>query len=184
MRRTFLFIAVTACLLVLGIAGCVNTTLKTDWRDPGFQGTFKKVFVICLAKEQIVRDTLEDDIAAQFSAKGVTALPSYNYFPSMRGVNRQTVIGKVRELKADGIFLVRPVGQGSRTVSFEDGDQFDTYQSNTIDIYRVETTLYETSKGKMVWQALSDTMAAGSWLETLKEFAKIMVAKLSERGLI
>jgi len=191
MRRTFLYLSVMALLVIAGVAGCVTTTLQTDWRNPDFQGTFKRVIVICRAQEQIVRETLEDDIAAQFAARGVSAVPSYSYFPSLSGIDRQAVVAKVKEIKADGVFLVQPVGKSTLETDLNvEGPEWSdrlgpvVFAESSIDVYRIETSLYETERGKAVWRALSDTMAAGSWLETLKGFARIMVAKLAERGLI
>jgi len=191
MRRTFLILSVTVLLAIMGVAGCVTTTLQTDWRDPDYRGTFKKVLVVCVVNEQVVRETLEDDIAAQLSARGVAAGPSYTYFPSLQGVNRQELVAKVNEINADGVFLVRLAGKSTMETNLDahGPNWYDLLGpvelgDSTVDIYRLETSLHETARGKAVWRALSDTMAAGSWLETLKGFARIMVAKLSERGLI
>lgn len=185
-------------MLVAGLTGCVSTTLQTDWKDPGFRGTFRKVIVICVAKEMIVRNTLEDDITAQFTARGVAAMPSYTLFPSLEGVNRDMIKAKVRESGADGVFLVRPVGKDT-ILTRDPGDHWsaannwyanwDTVTQGappvlSVDIYRVESSLYETTGDKIVWQAISDTSESGPWMNTLKEFARVMGAKLVERGLI
>lgn len=189
MRRTFLYWS--ALLVFIGMAGCITTTLQTDWRDPAFTGTFKKVIVVCSVQEQVVREALEDDIAAQFAARGVVAVSSYAHLPTLQGVNRQVVVDKVNELNADGVFLVRVVDRNTREINLDatGPDWFDRFgpvqfQTQTIDTYRVETSLYETTGRKVVWQALSDTMLAGSWVETLKDFARIMVAQLGARRLI
>jgi len=181
-----------ALLVFIGIAGCVNTTLQTDWRDPAFRGTFKKVMVVCSLQQQVVREALEDDIVAQFTARGVVAVSSYRHLPSLQSLNRQVIIDKVNELDADGVFLVRVVGKDTSQINLDAvGSEWLDHiggsvesQAHTMETFRVETGLYETTGRKVVWQALSDTMLAGSWLETLKGFARIMVAKLGERGLI
>jgi len=198
MRRTVLFMALAAFMVGMGIAGCVNTTLQTDWRDPGFRGTFRKVIVICLAKEMVVRNTLEDDIGAQFSSRGVAVIPSYTLFPELKGVTRDMVKEKIRETGADGVFLVRPIGKdaiqvrGYTDVLYPETtwyEQWDKYSQvppnvNTVEIYRVETSLFETGGNKIVWQAISDTFESGPWMDTLKEFARVMGAKLIEHRLI
>jgi len=189
MRRTFLFMSMVAILLGMGIAGCANTTLQTDWKDPGFRGTFRKVIVICLTQEMAVRNTLEDEITAQFTARGATAIPGYTLFPSLKGVTREMIKDKVKETNADGVFLVRPVGKDSVQVINRSAnlyDQWGSYQGmpQMVDVYRVESSLYETTGDKIIWQAISDTFEGGPWMNTLKEFARVMGAKLIEHGLI
>ncbi len=224
MRRIFLM-AATAFLVVSAMAGCISTTIRTDWKDPGFHGHFKKVMVICLATDKGIRKTLEDDIVAQFTRRGVTAVPSYSYFPSLQGIQREVVTVKVLDINVDGILLVRtinsqsvesvppqPIPSDGRPVPggyngpnpygpswYEGWDDHsrhignqrqadELYQSPatpiTMDVSRVETSLYETSHGKIVWQALSDTYERKAFLKILKEFAEIIGKKLSERGLI
>ncbi len=198
MRRTFLYLSIVTLMLAVGIAGCVNTTLQTDWKDPGFRGSFRKVVVICLAKEMVVRNTLEDDLSAQFTVRGVGAVPSYTYFSALQGVTRDMVKAKVRETGADGVLLVRPIGKDTVQLSPPGEnwyygsnwyDQWESYsqaglQGVTVDVYRVETSLYETTGDRIVWLAVSDTFEGGPWMNTIKEFARIMGAKLIERGLI
>lgn len=198
MGRRFLFAIAGAFMLAMGSAGCVNTTLQTDWKDPGFRGTFRKVLVICLAQEMVVRNTLEDDLTTQFTARGVDAIPSYTFFPSLEGVTRDMIKTRVRETSADGVFLVRPIGKDTMQIShagenwYAGGNWYDHWESysqggihgSTVNIYRVETSLYETTGNKIVWGAVSDTFEGGPWMNTLKEFAQVMGAKLIERGLI
>jgi len=192
---------ISALLLlgVMGLFGCVSTTLQTDWRDPGFSGSFKKVVVICMVKEMVVRNTLEDDLAAQFTRRGIVAVPSYTLFTSLRDVDRDMVKRKVREIDADGVLLVRLVGKESiplntsnYSAAYNYYDQWGAFsqqayggsQAASVDMYRVETSLYEAGQGKIVWQALSDTYEDGPWMETLKFFADLMGKKLIQHGLI
>jgi hypothetical protein len=55
---------------------------------------------------------------------------------------------------------------------------------NTVDFYRVETSLYEAAKGGIVWQALSETYDDDSLRKIVSNFAALMVKKLGEQGLI
>lgn len=187
MRPSSQFISVTVLLLTMVITGCVSTTLQVDWKDPGFMGPFKKILVICLVKENIVRTTLESDLAAQLSKRGVVAVESNTIFTSLRDVDKEMVRRKVREIDADGVLLIRPVDHKMNV--YESYDGWDAYtdapdQPLTAEIYRVQTSLFETAKGKVVWRALSDTIIGGAWMETLNKFAKVIGAKLIEHGLI
>jgi hypothetical protein len=200
MQRAFRFMVVTLLFLSMGISGCVSTTLQTDWKDPAFRGTFKKVIVICLVKELVIRNTLEDNLTAQFKSRGVEAVQSYTLFPSLENIDKEAVRAKVGEIHADGVFLVRRIDKGSVTVEtaqfgiynlnyYEQWGivsqrAFEAPQSNTVDVYKVETSLYEATKGMLVWQALSETYDDDSLLKIINNFALLMAKKLSEQGLI
>jgi len=177
----------TLLAITATITGCVSTSIQTDWKDPSFRGSFKKVLVICNVKDPTVRATLEEDLAAQFSNRGIEAVQSTTFFESLRDTNVEMVKRKVREIDADGVLLIRPVDHKVNVQ--ETYDWWDSYndapaQTLTAETYRVKISLFEAAKGKAVWQALSDTIVGGAWMNTLKEFARVVGTKLIERGLI
>jgi hypothetical protein len=169
------------------ITGCVSTSLQVDWKDPSFKRPFKKVLIICIVKENIVRSTLESDLAAQFTSRGVEAVPSNTILYTLRDVNRETVMKKVSEIDADGVLLIRPIGH--ETTDKGGYDLYDQPYSASdsdlaVEVYRIQSSLFETANGKVIWRALSDTIVGGAWTETLNKFAKVIGAKLIEHGLI
>jgi len=192
MQPALRFMAVLLLLLPMGISGCVSTTLQTDWKDPAFNSKFKKVLVICIVKEMVIRNTLEDNLTAQFRQRGVAAVQSYTLFPALENLDKDVVRAKVREMGADGVFLVRQTGKGVLELSPDNSyDLWNivwignaTPQTNTVDFYRVETSLYEAAKGGIVWQALSETYDDDSLRKIVSNFAALMVKKLGEQGLI
>jgi len=193
MKGAIRSICLMLVFLSMGISGCVSTTMQTDWKDPAFSGKFKKVLVICVVKEMVVRNTLEDDLTAQFRQRGVAAVQSYTLFPSLENIDKEIVRAKVREIAADGVLLVRRTGkQSMETVSANYYDLWNVLwtpnpqasQANTVDFYRVETSLYEATKGGIVWQALSETFDDDLLMKVVNNFALLVAKKLSEQGLI
>jgi hypothetical protein len=193
--------AAVLVLAALALSGCVSTTLQTDWRDPAFRGSFRKVIVVCLVKEMVVRNTLEDDLAAQFKTRGIEAVQSYTLFPSLENIDKETVRAKVKEIHADGVFLVRIISRESIEVvtsQFKSANGLNYYdhwgslseqsvqggQGGQIDRFKVETSLFEAAQGKIVWQALSETYDDNPWTKTVRAFAVIMTQKLIQQGLI
>ena len=181
---------VLTCTLLavsLLITGCVSTSIQTDWKDPAFRGSFKKVLVICNVQDPTVRAALEEELATQFTNRGIKAVQSTALFESLRDTNREMVKRKVSEIDADGVLLIRPV---DHKINVQDTyDWWDAYNDApattlTAETYRVKASLFEAVKGKVVWQALSDTIIGGAWMETVKEFARVVGNKLIERGLI
>jgi len=185
--RILNFIAWTLLSVSLVLTGCVSTSIQTDWKDPEFRGSFKKILIICNVKDPLIRTTLEGDLAAQFTSRGINAVQSNTLFESLQDTNRELVRRKVSQIDADGVLLVRPVDL--KVNSYETYEWWNAYyetpdQPLTAEIYRVQVSLFEAAKGKIVWQALSDTIVGGAWMNTVKEFARVMGAKLIERGLI
>lgn len=187
MLGVFRVISCMGILAIMMVTGCISTTIQTDWRDPGFNGKFKKVLVICIVKDPNVRTTLESDLATQFTKRGIEAVESNALFPSMIDVDRDMVIRKVRSINADGVLLIRPINHTetiyeSYSLSSAVFDFSD--QSLSAETFRVKVSLFESAQGKVVWQAISDTMVGGAWMDTLKKFAEVMGVKLIERKLI
>jgi len=177
----------TMLAIAFVVTGCVSTSIQTDWKDPVFKGTFKKILVVCNVKDPLIRATLEADLAAQFTSRGIAAVQSNTLFESLKDTNREMITRKVREIDADGVLLIRPVDL--KVNSYESFEWSNAYyeiaeQPLTAEIYRVQVSLFEATKGKIVWQALSDTIVGGAWMKTVKEFARVMGARLIERGLI
>jgi len=190
MQRAFRCISGALLVAAMGISGCVSTTIQTDWKDPAFSGTFKKVMVVCLVNEPVIRNSLEDELRAQLNSRGVEAVQSYSLLPSPDTVNSETVRAKVREIGADGVFLVRRMGKESRdvvTAQFT-GNGYDVLSQqvvlNTVDVYKFETSLFEATKGMIVWQALSETYDDDVLMKVITNFALLVVKKVSEKGLI
>lgn len=182
----------------MSISGCVSTTLQAEWKDPAYRSTFKKLVVICLVREPVIRNTLEDELAAQFKSRGVEVVQSYTLFPSLENIDTETVRATVRGRNADGVFVVRRIGKATVELG---PDQFiglnyydkwggvtqQAFQApivNTVDAYRVETSLFEAAKGSVVWQSLSDTYDDDLLQKVVSNFALLMVKKLGEQGLI
>jgi len=193
MQSAIRFMLVPLLFLSIGISGCASTTLQTDWKDPAFRGKFKKVLLICIVKEMVIRNSLEDSLAAQFKQRGVEAVQSYTLFPALENIDKEIVRAKVKEIAADGVFLVRQTGKGS--IETASANYYDLWNVlwvpnpqaapvNTVDFYRVETSLFEATKGGIVWQALSETYDDASLLKIVNNFAALMAKKLGEQGLI
>lgn len=187
MRHVSHFISGMILLATMMITGCVSTSLQADWKDPGFKRPFEKVLIICIVNEKIVRSTLEKDLAAQFTIRGIKAVPSNTILYTLRDVDREMVRKKVREIDADGVLLIRPIGH-----EMSDKGGYDLYDQPygapdsdlAVEVYRIQSSLFETANGKVVWRAISDTIVGGAWTETLSKFAKVVGAKLIEHGLI
>lgn len=174
-------------ITALAVTGCVSTRIQTDWRAPGFQGTFRSVMVICVAQEPIVRETLENDLKALLNSRGLAAVSSHTLFPISNGLNRDVIRRTAREGGMDGVLLLKPVSH-EVTVYGSYDEMLNYYnmpeQQVSAEYFRVQSALYEVSSEKPVWQALSDTLVAGAWTDTLEKLARVLGSKLIEHKLI
>ena len=97
-------IAVLVTLAVPLASGCSSQSVTKQWHDPTFRASFQNVLVIAIRKEEIHRRQWEDAFVAEFRARGVPAVPSYQQFPDV-APDTQQVIASVREHHYDGVLV-------------------------------------------------------------------------------
>jgi len=69
-------------LFVLG--GCATTKLVSTWVKPGLSGhTLKKVLVIAVSKDEMMRRLYEDSFVKKLHDTGVAAIASYTKIPKL-----------------------------------------------------------------------------------------------------
>ncbi len=204
-----IFSMLAAVYLLLSVS-CSTTTMKTVWKDKNYQdGKLQKIFVIGVSKNPTIRRVFEDEFAAQLKAHGTDAVTSYSLIPSEAMLDKETVESKIKTLGADAVIVTRLHDRKKHRVYSSDslGDyqgwygsysryygaaryRNDFYEYETVSL---ETNLYETRNGKMIWSGLSDTdldsgpsdaFNEGTVVEAINAFIKTIVSHLSDSQLI
>ena len=206
-------IRATAAFCLLFAVSCSLTNLNAVWKDPQYQGgKLKNVLVVGGTKNQVVRRIFEDEFTARFKSRGINAVPSYTIFPSEETLDKDTIEAKSRELNIDAMLITRvldtktkreitpaPSSYYYRDVYFYDWpNRFSPFYSssypgrfyddrllyNEYEVVNVESTLYETQTGKLIWSALSDTVIGGSAEIEVSSVVKMLMNNLAENQLI
>jgi len=197
-NRGILSVAAAACLLVL--TSCAATTMSAVWKDPNYQGgKLKKVLVVGVAKDDVIRRLFEDEFTSRLKAHGTDAYPSYSLIASTEMLDENTVNAKIENLGMDALLVTRLVNKKKETV-YTPGtvyrDSWYGYYSRgygyaaspgyytEYEVISLSTNIYETQTGKMIWSGLSDTVTGGSVETDIKELIDVITKSLSSDQLI
>ncbi len=56
--------------------------------------------------------------------------------------------------------------------------------TSEVEVYTLETNLYDMQSGKLVWSALTETFAQGKISENVNDFVEVVTRSLDENGLL
>jgi len=195
-KRFVLFLLVCFCLT----ASCATTKMTDTWRDDAYRGTIRKVVVIGIFKEPDTRKIFEDEFADRLRARGVDATASHKMIPGAELPGKDVVIGKIRKLGADTVFVTRVLDMEMEK-NYVPGQAYavPTYYSNYGSYYSysyrpgytettgsayLETNLYNVGDEKLIWSGRSKTKLTETRYELIQAFVKTMLDGLAEAKLI
>jgi hypothetical protein len=194
-------------LLIL-LAACSSTTLTGSWRNPDYQGQVRKLYIIGVAKSEIVRRIFEDEFGQQLQTRGVTTISSYKELTSPGEADQQVVAERIRVNGADSVLMARLVNRRTEEVtspgyvsgyssgSYSYYGNFGSYYDRRYDaiyvpptttqfeIVTIEANLYDTKSGKLTWSAQLETVIEADIQKMVADFVKIVTKDLQEKGLI
>jgi hypothetical protein len=188
---------------MLMTTSCASTKLINPWRDTGYQGPVKKVFVVGVVKDRGRRSLIENEFVRQFKARGIEAVASTEVLSDEGFPTRETVEPKVREQGADAVLVAKfikretvdtytPQHDSGVPMNFntdinaifqfpEAGEREISYGYN---VAVMQLTLYNTETKKPIWSSLTETKYQGGGTEQIKSFVSFVVRKLAEEKLI
>jgi hypothetical protein len=201
MKRKWGVLRMTAAICLLLAASCSTTTMSAVWKDPGYQGgSLKKVLVIGVARNDVIRRLFEDEFSAQLKAHGMDAYPSYRLIPSTQILAEDTVNAKIENLGMDAVLVTRFVNTKKETVytpgtAYYSGGWYNWYSAgygyvtspgyySEYEVISLSTNIYDTQTGKMIWSGLSDTVTGGSAQTEIKGLIDVITKRLTKDGLI
>jgi hypothetical protein len=213
MQKKRKLISVTAVLCLSVVASCSLTNLNAVWMDPQYQGgKLKNVLVIGGSTNQVVRRIFEDEFTARLKTRGTHAIPSYSIFPSENTLDKDAIESKSRELGIDAMLIARVVDTKTKrqltptpynnyyrnTYFYDWPNRYSRFYSGTVsaryyddrryyseyEVVNLETNLYDTQTGKLIWSALSDTVIGGPSDLEVSSIVEVIMKKLSENQLI
>jgi hypothetical protein len=207
MKKTAFLAAVTIFL-----ASCASTQITGAWKSPKATKTFSSVFVASLSSNNIVRATVENDIASELERQGIVSFKGIEEFPpgiKRDSLTKEEILGSMRNKKADAILTISLIRKetesrylpGSsyrydpllRYPYYSDFWGYYSYWSpyayspgyyEENRIYYLETNLYDSATEQLIWSAQSRTYNPTNIKEFSREFSKVIVTKLKEDGML
>lgn len=183
----------TMLALALVVAACSRTTVKDEWKDPGYSGPGISSVVVLVVPPDVEGNRTADEFAQQLAQRGVSAVPGYKAMPDS-AASKEAVLAKARELGFQAVLVSsfldkrRELGiypyQGPSMIMMPDWNMWPSYEMVENEYLVFATALYDAATGKAIWSAVSDTFVRGSPQKDLKSYVKAVLKKMEKQGLV
>jgi len=198
-----------ASLVLLAAAGCASTThLDSQWSDPAAAPTSlqgAKLLVVCDADEAPLRQICQDQMRAEVTARGATAVAFDNADRNIAGTaasaSRPTAdyVGIARDRGATAVLRTRAMTSVSRPDSgvslgfglgtFGSGVGLGVGMStpvggggNATVGYAAETSITDVRSGKLLWTGRATTAPSKEVNKQMAELATALLAGAQKAG--
>lgn len=208
-RSTPGLLTVFACLIAL--AGCGGSSEVThSYVDPDLKNKdLHGVMVVAVTQQQETRTDFEDAFSKSIARHGVNAVASHTLLPQ-KDPSAEDVIAAAESANLDTILVTRYAGATSEEVyhpgtiyygvapaygagyyrgfggyygrAYEVAYQQPVWTNNVT--HSLISDLYEARTKEHLWQAVSDTIQAGSTRQVRDDAIKSLIGDLKKQGLL
>ena len=192
-----------SALLTLLYSCSPSTRIVQSWRDPEVSvedGSYKKVLVVSLLKDETTRRIGEDHMVAFMNGHGVA---SYTLFgDQLEKINKEGMNAKMVAGGVDAVMIMRLVDQ-SREQTYVPGSTYPSYYSSpygyyahsygyystpghvsTTTTYTVETNVYSTRRNKLIWSGTTTTVDPTELGRTVDGIMQVLWDRMHRDGFI
>ncbi len=196
-------ILIAASFLTLFVSCGGSTRLVTSWRDPSVtvvEGSLNKILFIALLKDEATRRSAEDHLCTLVKSDGIS---SYRYLANdVDAINAPGMNDKMIADGIDGVVIMRLVDQ-TKEQTYVPGSAYPSYYGSpygfygyaapmyydpgyvrTDVTYTVETNMYSTKLGKLVWTGTTSTVNPTEFGTTLTEIMEAIHFKMVREGFL
>lgn len=190
-------------VIILILFACSSSTQLTDiFVDESFTGKeFKKILVLGLAKDEWKRKVYENEFRSQLLNYNVEILMAWQELPKGEQLNRETFEKYFREKEVDAILVAIEGGESSDKTLYTGGSGhvyvgFYGFYASTAPLYfnsdylaeekivYMRTNFYETTEGKIIWSAKSQSFEPQNTGDVVKAVSSKVVNEISRMGYI
>ncbi len=196
---------ITITCFFIGCGGSVS--LVNVWTDPGYHGdNLEKILVIGMAPREQTRTVFEYQLKNEFIINGVDALASLDGMPKDEEISKEAFEKYFTGLNIDAVLITGllradttetyvPGRMYSASTGYYYRDYYGYYHSHwgmyhepgyfkETREYLIESTLYKTSNGKIIWRGVSKAVNPDKFMKLIEDLSKSLVKRLSKDGLI
>ena len=199
---------IIAVLTLFLLGGCATTKLVQSWSDPNYKGEpLQSFMVVGVMKDDVQRRVYEDQFVNRINSDDITAIPAYSLIDTNDDqYTKDELENAVRGAGVDGAIIARLVDIKEKqryvqpTYEYEPmygyGRGFYPYYGmsrryvatpgyyTTDTIVELETVVFATSTGKMVWAGSTESTNPSSAESVIKKNADIIVKEMEKAGLL
>ena len=209
--RIIMAFTLGALLLCAGCGG-TRTMFSATWISPDYAQIqdVDEVLVVAVTSTEVRRRIFEDSLVSQLQNEGISAYPSNQFSESVDQMDEEEVEALIKERGIEAVIVTRVINIDRQDVvvppsttvrgypsygrpyygswygyySYGYGVTHDpgyTYTKMTVSL---ETNLYDTANGKLIWSGQSDTFDPASTQEVIGPTTELIVDELVYQKLL
>ncbi len=189
-----------AVVFLLVTCACASTKMTKAWVYPE-RGPlqFESVMALVLVQDSLIRRNGEDVLVEQI--RQADAVASYTFLPESDLADEDKVRAAVVKSGVEAIIVMRPIYDEQET-RYVPGS-YPTYYHSFYGYYGwaypvvyspgyfkqdrlvgIETNIYDTADGKLVWSGMSETTNPKNTRKTIADTAKAVRSAMKKHGFI
>jgi len=185
-------------VLILGfILTCSSSTqLENEWSDKSYNKEgFKKILIFGMATKSWKKKVFENEFRTAFKKYGIEAVSAWEELPASEQLNKETFEIYFKDQHIDAVLVASETGMSTKETMYGGGTSFVAvgfygFYVSTSPIYQVpgyldeetviymDTKLFETTEGKLVWSATSQSYDPQTTSNVIKGVTYIVVDQL------
>ena len=191
-------------VLILGfILTCSSSTqLENEWSDKSYKKEgFKKILIFGMATKSWKKKVFENEFRTAFKKYDIEAVSAWEELPASEQLNKETFEIYFKDQHIDAVLVASETGMSTKETMYGGGTSyvavgFYGFYVSTSPIYQVpgyleeetiiymDTKLFETAEGKLVWSATSQSYDPQTTSNVIKAVTYIVVDQLYTDGYI
>lgn len=192
-------------MLVGLVGGCASTRLVGTWSEPSYKNKIQKILVVGMAQNESIKRSYESTLANSIRGAGAQAEPAGDLLPAGTEATKESITAAISGKGYDTVLVTRLVSKKDeqRYVpgtpypgphSYYQG--FPDYYMNVYPtvyspgylvndtIVNLETNVYETSAGKLVWAVMSESFNPDDVNKEIESLSDVLVKQMKKDGLL
>ena len=208
-RSLRLLLLIGVCAAALGGCG-TNTEVTQGYTHPGIASLdLKGVLVVAVTRQQKARVMFEDSLVRALSRYDVQAVASHTLVPQEQA-SAQEIIAAAENAGLDTVMVTRYIGESREDIHHPGKvyygvapayggpyySRFDNYYAHAYEIayqqpvwtsnvtHTLVSDLYVAATREHLWQAVTETLQAGSSEQARDDAVRGLVRDLKKQGLL
>lgn len=199
--NSLLFVSVFFAIAI--ISSCSSSTqLQNMWKNESYQKEgFKKILVFGMAGKEWKKKVYENEFGTVLKKYNVEPVVAWQVLPKGEQLSVETFEKYFKDQDIDAVLVTMETGESTKETMYSGGTSyvamgFNGFYVSTSPIYNVpgylseekvvymDTKLFETKEGKLVWSATSESYEPKSTSDIIKLTSLIVVDELYQEGFI
>jgi hypothetical protein len=202
LRKSLIFIFISVSTFMILVYCSSSTQLQNIWENKSYQKEgFKKILVFGMAGKEWKKKVYENEFGTVLKKYNVKAVIAWQVLPKGEELTIETFEKYFKDQNIDAVLVTRETGESTEETLYGGGTSFvamgfNGFYISTSPIYRVpgylseekiiymDTKLFETKEGKLVWSATSQSYEPKSTSEIITTVSRMVVDELYQQGFI